>query len=454
MSAGPFELDRKLAAILAADVVGFSRMMGADERGTLARLDAARREVIDPILTAHRGRIFKVMGDGLLVEFPSVVLALRAAVAVQTRLPDHNDMAPGPRIVLRIGVHQGDVVVQGSDLLGDGVNIAARLEALAEPGGICISARVHEDAAGKIALAARDGGERTLKNIAQPIRIFLINPASVPDTGISVLGDPSRTALAVLPFTGTGGEAAVALASHITAVLPPALSHVYGLMVVSAPPSTDGWDARQVAYALGTPNVLHGTVRQVGERVQVTAGLLEAATGQLLWSDRREADAQELDTLGSRFPDQVAAAVGLRLHKVATLPEQTADEVTMITAPSSAQHSLTLMETSLGGPPAGYTVVLAQAGLTLGRQASNDLVLPGGEVSRTHCRIELVGTVAMVTDLHSTNGTFVDDRRIEATTRLHPNALVKVGPYVMRYSFEEPTAIDNSEATRIIRRTM
>ena len=156
----PFdEPERKLAAILAADVVGFSRMMGENESGTLAGLERARRLVIDPVVTSHRGRIFKVMGDGLLVDFPSSMLALRAAIVIQTRLPGHDpSAAPGSAIVLRIGIHQGDVLVHGDDLLGDGVNIAARLEALAPHGGICLSARVREDAIGKVALAFEDGG--------------------------------------------------------------------------------------------------------------------------------------------------------------------------------------------------------------------------------------------------------------------------------------------------------
>src|SRR5215469_8043595 len=161
--------NRRLAAILAADVVGYSRMIAADEAGTLARLRAARRDVVDPLMAEFKGRVFKVMGDGLLAEFPSAVQALRCAIAIQQRLRE------GDGLQVRIGLHQGDVVVEGGDLLGDGVNVAARLEALAEPGGICISERVREDAAGKLDLEFRDLGDHQLKNIARSIRIYAIN---------------------------------------------------------------------------------------------------------------------------------------------------------------------------------------------------------------------------------------------------------------------------------------
>src|SRR5580700_10205051 len=172
-------VERRLAAILAADVAGYSRLVGADEEGTLAALKALRRELIDPSVAEHRGRIVKTTGDGLLVEFASVVDALRCATHFQPLIRERNaGTAADRRIEFRIGIHQGDVVVEEGDLLGDGVNIAARLEALAEPGGICVSARVHEDAAGKIVLQAEDMGEQMLKNIARPVRAYRISPPS------------------------------------------------------------------------------------------------------------------------------------------------------------------------------------------------------------------------------------------------------------------------------------
>ena len=168
-------VERRLAAILAADVAGYSRLIGADEEGTLARLKAHRSELIDPKIAEHRGRIVKTTGDGLLVEFASVVDALRCATEVQAAMTERNGAVPTDnRIEFRVGIHQGDIVVEDGDIFGDGVNIAARLEGLAEPGGICVSARVQEDAAGKLDLAFEDIGEQQLKNIARPVRVFRV----------------------------------------------------------------------------------------------------------------------------------------------------------------------------------------------------------------------------------------------------------------------------------------
>jgi adenylate cyclase len=189
--------ERRLAAILAADVVGYSRMIAADEAGTLARLRGARRGVVDPPVAEFKGRVFKVMGDGLLAEFPSAVQALRCAIAIQQRLRE------GDGLQVRIGLHQGDVVAEGGDLLGDGVNVAARLEALAEPGGICISARVREDAAGKMPLDLEDIGSPPLKNIAQPVHVFRVHldPPERPTLAL-----PDKPSLAVLPFQNLSGD--------------------------------------------------------------------------------------------------------------------------------------------------------------------------------------------------------------------------------------------------------
>ena len=194
-------VDRRLMAILAADVAGYSRLMGADEEGTLARLKAHRRELIDPKIAAHRGRLVKTTGDGLLVEFASVVDALRCATEMQQAMARRNAGAPAPeRIEFRIGLHQGDIVVEEGDILGDGVNVAARLEALAEPGGICVSARVQEDAAGKLDLAFDDIGEHSLKNIARPIRVYrVVGDIAAPAPARAGLPPPDKPSVAVLP---------------------------------------------------------------------------------------------------------------------------------------------------------------------------------------------------------------------------------------------------------------
>jgi adenylate cyclase len=174
---------RRLAAILAADVVGYSRLIGTDEEGTLNRLRSLRAELIDPEITEYRGRIVKTTGDGLLVEFTSVVDSLRCATQWQHAMRERNAPAPGDnRIEFRIGVHQGDIVVEDDDIFGDGVNVAARLEGLADPGGICVSARVQEDVAGRLDLTFEDIGEQSLKNIARPVRVYRVRLASVENT--------------------------------------------------------------------------------------------------------------------------------------------------------------------------------------------------------------------------------------------------------------------------------
>src|SRR5215472_12634682 len=178
-AAGSARVERRLAAILAADVAGYSRLIGADEEGTLSRLKALRAEAIDPKLSSHHGRIVKTTGDGLLAEFASVIDALRCAVEVQQAIAERNiGVAAENRIELRIGINVGDIVVESGDIFGDGVNIAARLEGLAEPGGICVSARVQEDAAGRLDLALEDMGEQALKNIARPIRVYRVRAGS------------------------------------------------------------------------------------------------------------------------------------------------------------------------------------------------------------------------------------------------------------------------------------
>src|SRR5438128_6775965 len=200
---GPARVQRRVAAILAADVVGYSRLIEADEEGTLRRLKSLRAALTDPKIAEHRGRIVKTTGDGVLVEFASVVDALRCADELQRAMAESNaSLPPDHRIVFRIGIHQGDIVVEDADIFGDGVNIAARLEGLAEPGGICVSARVQEDAAGRLDLAFEDMGEQALKNMARPVRAYrvvLSGGSVLPQPG-SGLALPDKPSIAVLPF--------------------------------------------------------------------------------------------------------------------------------------------------------------------------------------------------------------------------------------------------------------
>src|SRR6516162_8696673 len=206
--AGQARVERRLAAILAADVAGYSRLIEADEEGTLGRLRVLRAETIDPKIARYRGRIVKTTGDGLLVEFASVVDAFRCAAEMQAALAESNArLTAARRIEFRIGINMGDIVVEDGDIFGDGVNVAARLEGLAGPGGICVSARVQEDAAGKLDLAFEDLGEQVLKNIVRPIRAYRIATGAAPATAVATpaLPLPDKPSVAVLPFSNMSG---------------------------------------------------------------------------------------------------------------------------------------------------------------------------------------------------------------------------------------------------------
>jgi adenylate cyclase len=309
---------RRLAAILAADVVGFSKLIGEDEAGTLAALREIRKEIVNPVLAEHGGRVFKLMGDGMLAEFPSAVQALRAAMSIQERLRQRNAEAPpGRRIEVRIGVHQGDVVVEGSDLLGDGVNIAARLEGLAEPGGICVSGRVHEDAAGKIALDAKDMGEQNLKNIARPVRAYRVSTSS---GEIKKEGDgpalplPDKPSLAVLPFQNMSGDPEQEyFADGLSEDIITALSRMHSLFVI-ARNSTFTYkgrsvDVKQVSRELGARYILEGSVRKVGNRIRITGQLIDGETGRHIWADRYDRELVDIFDIQDEITRAVAASV-------------------------------------------------------------------------------------------------------------------------------------------------
>jgi adenylate cyclase len=251
---GRVRTERRLAAILAADVAGYSRLIGADEEGTLNRLKSVRAEVIDPKIAEHHGRLVKTTGDGLLIEFGSVVDALRCAVEVEQEMARRNSgVAEAERIEFRIGVHQGDIVIESGDILGDGVNVAARLEGLAEPGGICVSARVQEDVAGKLDLIFDDLGEQALKNIARPIRVFRIrlrvvaSPFSPITTGNTPAWTlPDKPSIAVLPFTNMSNDPEQEyFGDGIAEDIITALSHYRGSLAIVL--SVGLWENRSVA---------------------------------------------------------------------------------------------------------------------------------------------------------------------------------------------------------------
>jgi adenylate cyclase len=308
--------ERRLAAILAADIAGYSRLMGAGEEGTLARLKALRRELIDPKIAAHRGRLVKTTGDGLLVEFASVVDALRCATEVQQEMVGRNAGTPAAeRIELRIGVHQGDIVVEEGDIFGDGVNVAARLEALAEPGGICVSARVQEDAAGKLDLPFNDIGEHSLKNIARPIRVYRVaGDIAATATNRASLPLPDKPSVAVLPFQNTSGDPeqeyfADGMVEDITA----ALCRVRDFFVI-ARNSAFSYKGRavpvqQISRELGVRYLIEGSVRKAGNRVRITAQLIDGPSGNHLWADRYEGGMTDIFDLQDRITESVVGAI-------------------------------------------------------------------------------------------------------------------------------------------------
>jgi adenylate cyclase len=286
---------RRLAAILAADVAGYLRLMGADEEGTLERLKALRRELLDPKIAEHKGRLVKTTGDGLLVEFGSVVDALRCAVEVQREMTGRNTgVPPDNRIELRIGINVGDIVVEDGDIFGDGVNVAARLEALAEPGHICVSARVQEDAAGKLDLAFEDIGEQQLKNIARPVRVYRVGDgraATAPAQPSPAPPLPDKPSIAVLPFANLSGDPEQEyFVDGMVEEIITALSRIRWLFVIARNSSFtykgQAVDVKQVGRELGVRYVLEGSVRKGGNRVRITGQLIDAETGTHLWADR------------------------------------------------------------------------------------------------------------------------------------------------------------------------
>ncbi len=312
-------MERKLSAILAADVAGYSRLMERDEEGTLSRLLAHRGDIIDPAIAAHRGRIVKTTGDGLLAVFASAVDAVRSAAAIQAAMAARNAGEPDERrIALRIGVNAGDIVEADGDIFGDGVNVAARLEGIAEPGGVCVSARVREDIAGKVDVAFDDMGEQSLKNIARPVRAFRMRMARDGEDAprLSSVGKPS---IAVLPFQNMSGDAEQDFfGDGIAEDIITALSKLRGFFVI-ARNSTFAYrgkapDIRQVARELGVRYVLEGSVRKAGDRLRVTGQLIDAETGNHVWAERYDRTASEIFAVQDEITASVVAAIEPQLY--------------------------------------------------------------------------------------------------------------------------------------------
>jgi TolB-like protein/class 3 adenylate cyclase len=311
---------RRLAAILAADVAGYSRLIGADEEGTLNRLRAIRGEVVDPSITQYRGRIVKTTGDGLLVEFTSVVDALRCATEIQSAMAEHNvRIAIEERIEFRMGINVGDVVVEDGDIFGDGVNVAARLEGLADPGGICLSARVQEDAAGRLDVAFDDLGEQSFKNISRSIRVYRVRLSATRSTpgGAPIeatLSLPDKPSIAVLPFANMSGDTEQEyFVDGMVEEIITALSRIRWLFVIARNSSFtykgQTVDVKQVGRELGVRYVLEGSVRKAGQKVRITGQLIDALTGTHLWADRFDGSLEDIFDLQDKVAINVAGVI-------------------------------------------------------------------------------------------------------------------------------------------------
>ncbi|MEY9184875.1 adenylate cyclase [Bradyrhizobium sp. USDA 326] len=311
-------VERRLAAILAADVAGYSRLMGADEEATLRTLGAYRRTISD-LISEHAGRIFGSAGDSVIAEFSSAVQAVRAVVAIQRALARHNADLPGDRrMEYRIGVNLGDVMVESDNLFGDGVNVAARLEGVAEPGGICISGAVRDQIEGKLNFPLIPIGQRSLRNISRPILIYSVNWRPEHPLATGVLGGelslPDKPSIAVLPFSNMSGDPEQEyFADGITEDITTALSHHRWFFVI-ARNSTFVYkgravDVKQVARELGVRYILEGSVRRAGQRVRITGQLIEAETGNHLWAERFDRDMADIFAIQDEITQSVVGAI-------------------------------------------------------------------------------------------------------------------------------------------------
>jgi adenylate cyclase len=340
-------MERRLTAILAADVVGYSRLMGEDEVGTLERLQACRRELIDPAIEEFRGRIVKLMGDGALVEFASVVDAVQCAAAIQRRMADDQGIPVARRIQFRLGVNLGDVIVEGNDIYGDGVNVAARLESLAEPGGICVSGTAFDHVAHKVDVGFASLGEQRLKNITNPVRVYrvLLNPRDAgkkagrpywPNTRLKILAGtgalligllafafewrtplaPQRPSIAVLPFANLSGDPSQDyFADGITDALITDLAKLSGLDVI-ARNSVSAYRGRPVVLAdvarnLGVRYVVEGSVQRAGDQTRINAQLVDTSTGDNLWADRFDRGAAEVFAVQDEMSRDIVKSLGM-----------------------------------------------------------------------------------------------------------------------------------------------
>jgi adenylate cyclase len=312
---------RRLAAILAADVVGYSRLMEKDETGTLAELKQRRDGILEPLVAEHHGRIVKLMGDGVLVEFASAVNAVLCAIELQKRMVEANVELPDDQaIVLRVGVNLGDVIIDGLDIQGDGVNVAARLEAMADPGGICISASVLEQVDRRVPAAFDDLGDQALKNISRPVRVYRVTGRT--EAVRSHLGPPvpTKPSIAVLPFANMSGDPEQEFfVDGLTEDIITALSHISGLWVIARTSTFTykgkSMDVKRVAKELGVRYVMEGSVRRAGDRLRVTAQLIDAAAGgHHVWAERYDRPLADIFEIQDEITRSVAASTETQVY--------------------------------------------------------------------------------------------------------------------------------------------
>jgi TolB-like protein/class 3 adenylate cyclase/tetratricopeptide (TPR) repeat protein len=317
-------MKRRLAAVLMADVVGYGRLMEADEAGTLAALQQRRASILQPTVRAHGGRVVKIMGDGALIEFASVVEAVAGALELQRRMAEANEALPEPRrIVLRVGVNLGDVIGEGGDIYGDGVNIAARLESLAEPGGVCVSANVCEEVRGKLAASFEDIGEQAVKSLSRPIRACRVRPGTAADGDAPARPPPSlpdKPSIAVLPFQNMGGDPEQEyFADGMVEDIITELARLRSLFVIARNSSFAykgrAVDVKRVGRELGVRYVLEGSVRRAGDRVRITGQLIDASTGAHLWADRFDGELADVFDLQDRVTASVVGAIAPKLEQ-------------------------------------------------------------------------------------------------------------------------------------------
>jgi adenylate cyclase len=316
-------VERKLAAIFAADIAGYSRLMGSDEIGTLARLKSCRA-ILDGLIATHRGRIFNTAGDSVVADFASAVSAVQCAVAVQAAISTENmEQQAAEPMQLRIGVHVGDVMVDGNNLLGDGVNIAARLEALAEPGAICVSAAARDHIGNKLPLGFDDLGDQQVKNIAQAIRVYRVQGETSAAQPIAALALPDKPSIAVLPFQNMSGDPEQEyFADGMVEEIITALSRIRWLFVIARNSSStykdQDVDVKQVGRELGVRYVLKGSVRKAGTRVRITGQLIDAITGAHLWANRFDGSLEDVFELQDKVAISVAGVIEPALQAAET----------------------------------------------------------------------------------------------------------------------------------------